>query len=419
VPSVPTPPALPPSLPTAAPQATPTATSGGNGGTATPTPAVTPSPNPTATPTATAPTPTATPNCPPIIGCLRGSTGDHGQAPDALSVQVVPAATPQARSASIPPPKLPDYVEQALVTQLRAVQLANPTLLKLGTKSQLAATDPSLPYASGDIASAAATRATDTGVGVGVGTHAANVQLFQGLITFATVDSTLQAVAPASTAPGSGSITTRITGAAIAGIQVTIDEKGVHAANQGASPDQIKQVSDLLNLALANAGVHIALTKTTSKVDAGFWEGAGGGLEVTAELNPGATLPSPASGIPATHVDFTIGAVSASIYAVPGSSVGTGGGDSGGGYGGGGGGFCFFCGGSGPGVPSGSGPTPNPPASSGGHGPLSLPVNLGGGELLALAFVVQGVATAAVAAAGGMAESAAKAAKVVGEEESQ
>jgi hypothetical protein len=46
-------------------------------------------------------------------------------------------------------------------------------------------------------------------------------------------------------------------------------------------------------------------------------------------------------------------------------------------------------------------------------------VNLGGGELLALAFVVQGVATAAVAAAGGMAESAAKAAKVVGEEESR
>ncbi|HEX8034851.1 MAG TPA: hypothetical protein VF510_13430, partial [Ktedonobacterales bacterium] len=384
VPPVPGAPTVPP-VPTLPGGATPTPTPHAGGG-STPTPA----PGSSATPT---PTPA---KCvlPPV--CLYSA------------LPVEPSAQSAQGTGTLTPFKLPDPVEQQLAAALKAAELANPSLLNLAG-GHLPTTNANLPYAGADVSSEAATRATDSGVVVAVVTRAQHVELLQGLITFASVESTLQATAPASQAHGTGTIITRITGAAIAGIPVTIDEKGVTVNDQHASADQIQALTDQLNAALAKAGIHIVLTKSVTKDgESGFWEGAGAGLEVTAELNPaGAGLPSPASGVPATHVDVSIGKVSASIYATPGtgSGGGNGGGDGSGGFGDGG---CFFCGGgdggsggNGSGSGNGSG-TSTQPAKHSGSKTFSLLAGLTGGQLLALVFVVQGVSTGAVAATAGL-----------------
>jgi hypothetical protein len=387
VPNVPTtPPGVPP-LPS--PPPVPTLPGGGNL-TATPGSGG----HPTATPRSNA-TPTPTPCF--LNLCLDSSSGSNGHP----ATRQLAARSQQA----IGPVQLPDAVERQLTAALKAAQLGNPDLLKLAG-GHPAATDPTLPYASADAASQAVARATDSGVVVTVFTRAQHVQLLQGLITFASVETTLQAVAPASHAHGNGTITTQVTGATIAGIPVTITNKGVTVKGQGASLDQIQALSDQLNAALAKAGVHVALSKTVTKADVGFWEGAGAGLEVTAALSPTQTgLPSPASGVPGTKVDFSIARVSASIYATAQASSS-----------GGEGGLCFYCGGFGGG--GGGIPGTSTPSSTKRGGPLSLLGGLSGGELLALVFVVQGVSTAAVAATAGYTDAVSKAAKAAIEEES-
>ena len=386
-------PTVPP-VPTVPGVATPTPVGPSGGGSA-------PTPTPGASKTAT-PTP-GTCVLPPV--CLSSAL------PVGQSAQTVQA------TGTLVPFKLPDLVEQQLTTALKAVEVANPSLLNLAG-GHLAATNSQLPYAAADASSEAATRATDSGVVVAVVTRAQHIELLQGLITFASVESTLQATAPASSAHGSGTIVTRILGAAIAGIPVTVDEKGVTVNDQHLSADQIQALSDQLNGALAKGGVHIALTQSVTKdSEAGYWEGAGAGLEVTAEVNPaGAGLPNPASGIPATHIDFSIGKVSASIYATPGSGSGGDGGSGGGGYWGGGG--SSYCCDSGAG---GNGPGTGTSTSTrhGGSKTLSLLAGLTGGQLLALVFIVQGVSTGAVAATAGYTDSRAKATDAATEEETK
>lgn len=392
VPPLPTVPPVPTVPGVAAP--TPTPSSGGGS-------APTPTPGSSKTPT---PTP-STCVLPPI--CLSSV------------LPVEHTAQAAQGTGTLVPFKLPDLVEQQLTTALKAVEVANPSLLNLAG-GHLAATNSQLPYAAADASSEAATRATDSGVVVAVVTRAQHVELLQGLITFASVESTLQATAPASNAHGSGTIVTRILGATIAGIPVTIDERGVTVNDQHLSADQIQALSDQLNGALAKAGVHMALTQSVTKDgEAGYWEGAGAGLEVTAEVNPaGAGLPSPASGVPATHVDFSLGKVSASIYATPGS--GSGGGSGGGGGLGGGGFYCcdFGAGGNGSGD-NGSGGGTSTSTRHGGSKTLSLLAGLTGGQLLALVFIVQGVSTGAVAATAGYTDSKAKAAEAATEEETK
>lgn len=382
VPGAPTPPAVPTISGSAL---TPTATSGTGAGT-TPTATATPKPSPT--------------TCTLIIFCSPSSSSSQTSASAYNSVNGAAGnAGSGAGSVGAPPVTLtsPDMVEQQLATALKALQVANPTLLNL-SGGQLAAPNTGLPYASADVSSKAETRATDSGVTVTVVTNLQHVELFQGLITFGAVESSLQATAPASSAQGSGSITTRITGGSIAGIPVTVDENGVTVKDQNISPAQVQALSSQLNAALTSAGVHVSLTTTVSKTDVGYWEGSGAALEVTAEVNPASSgLPSPASGVPATHVDFSIGKVTASIYAVAGvpSSGGSGGGSY---YYGGGGSVC-----SGGNYPSSAGSPPStvPTTTKFAGGNFLLPAGLSGAGLLALVFVVQGVSTAAVAAAAG------------------
>lgn len=375
VPGVPTAPPLPspPALPTTAPGgSTPTATPGG-GATATPTP----SPKP----------------C--LIVCLPGaSSSTHG------GVDAAPAALQPAQG--LPPVTLPDVVEQQLTAALKAAETTNPNLLALAG-NQLATPDPTLPYASADMASQAETRATDDGVTVAVQTHAQKVELFQGLIRFASVESNLQASAPGSqTVKGSGTITTTVTGATVAGIPVTVDQHGVTVAAQNLSAAQAQALSDQLNAALANAHVHVSLMPSVITTDYGAWQGAGSGVEITAGLSPADVgAPPPANGIPTTHVDISIGSVSANVYASPGdtgSSTGAGGGFFGGGSGGFGSGGYFSFGGSTGGSSTGSSaPAPAPKL----FGTFTLPRGLQGLPLLSLVFVIQGLSTGAVAAAGG------------------
>lgn len=387
-PTAPTPPTLPPVGSTPTPPPTPT--SGGHGGGATPTPSPTP-------------TPTKTCLVPPL--CLSQPTGysAHGSAGAAQAGHTGDAHT--APVSGPPPAALPDNVEQALVIALRAAEVAHPALLALSANHQMATTNATLPYASADVASAAATRATNAGVSVAIQTHAANAQVFQGLITFATVDSKLDAVVAAPPPPanpqlGAGKITTSITGATIAGIPVTYDDQGIHVVDQNASASQVSELSDQLTAALGHAGVTISVEDPATRADVGFWSGIGNAINITATFGSSSVAGSE------TAARFTFGEVDATMNASP--AAASGGIDIGG--------ICFFCGGFGPTSPdAGSTGTQTPSGPS----VLSLPLGLSGGELLALVFVVQGISTAAVAAAGGFADSAAKAARPPVEEESQ
>ncbi len=59
-----------------------------------------------------------------------------------------------------------------------------------------------------------------------------------------------------------GTTTTQIAGATIAGVGVTIDQNGVQVANQGALPASVvKTLSDTVNTALKTAGISIYVTK--------------------------------------------------------------------------------------------------------------------------------------------------------------
>jgi hypothetical protein len=405
VPALPSPPALP-TVPSGA-----TATPGSGGGTA-----------PTATPTApgTGASPTAVP-CRRILNiCLGDASPQHGG---------VDAAPQRAQTGQgLQPAILPDPVEQQLSAALKAAQVANPSLLSLAG-GKLAATNAALPYASADISSQAETRATDAGVSVAVVTHTQHIELFQGLITFASVDSSLQAAAPGSASVrGAGTITTTVSEATIAGIPVAVDQNGVTVQDQNASAAQVQSLSDQLNAALKQAGVQVSLTRSVITTDVGMWQGAGAGVEVKADLSPSSlNPPPPANGLPATHVDFSIGQVSASIYATP-PDAGTSGNAGGGGLGGGGG-YCFFCGGGGGfggggfgggnAGSSGSTTSTTPGSSSGQTGAFTLPGGLRGAPLLALVFVIQGLSTAAVAATAGFTDAAGVSETPAMEEETQ
>jgi hypothetical protein len=342
-----------------------------------PLPTVPPLPgsSPTATPAGGHPTPTPT----------HSSNSTPTATPCPLGVCLTPIAAPQAArpaqtaQAGPAPVTLPDALEKQLQAALRAAEAANPQALKIsGVK--LAAMDPTLPYAQADVSGQAVAQASDSGVVVTVVTRAAHVELFQGLITFATIETTLSGEAPATPAPGKGQLATRITGMTIAGIPVTLDQNGVTVADQnGLSGAQIATLSKALNGALAAAGIQIGLVKTTSASDSQKWEGSGGGVQVTAAFDA-----APGS-VPATHINFTLGMATASLYALGGGSGfdNSGGGGVGGFFGG------FF------GSPPGGG---GAPGSSGGGGSVRFPGSLTPGELLALLFIVQGVSTAAAAA---------------------
>ncbi len=351
-------------------------------------PTPTPSPNPP--PSGGNATPTPTPCL--IVICPTPLAGQSGQPRYILAA---------ARTPSPPAIHLPDVIEQQLATALRAAELVNPALLSLAG-GHTAATDPTLPYAQADVAGQAVAQAADSGVQVTVATHAGHVELFQGLIEFSAIDSRLQGLAPATRDQGQGAIRTIITGATIAGIPVTIDQGGVQVTGQGgAQSSQVLQaLSAALNGALKAAGVQIALVQTMTTHDVGKWQGAGAGVQVTAEFNP-------ASGkVPATHVNFTLGQVTASLYAIGGGSLAT---DVGGCPDCGGGFFDNFFG-----APASS----STPGHSG-SGLFSLPGSLSTGELLTLLFVVQGFSTAAVAATASNAEQVAKALQPLVEEESR
>lgn len=373
-------PTVPP-IPTLPPVgSTPTTNPGGHPPTPTPTQ---PSGHPSPTPT-----PCLVPLCLGAPMYLGGTSGSQ-------AVFVQPAKV-----------QLPDLFEQNLVAALRTIELANPGMLQLAG-GHLASPNAQLPYAAADESGEAVTQASNSGVTLAVMVHAAHVELFQGLITFGAIDSTLQGLAPASSAPGQGKITTTITSATIAGIPVTIDQNGVQVNGQGGAQSSAleQHLSAALNAALQQAGIKIALTPSTSMQDAGKWQGSGGGLQVTAGFDPG-------HGVPATHVDFTLGEVSGSAYALPGAAL------SNPGFGGFYGGGYYFPGGLG-GFPSnGPGSSNTQPQNPAGK-LLSLFSSLAPGDLLKLLFVVQGVSTAAVAAAAGGAETAAKAGKLLVEEESR
>ncbi len=352
--------------------------SGGGVPTVPPIPTVLPVPTPSAgggsTPTAggTTPTPSPTP-CPVPPVCIP--------APHAALRFVGPQPTIT----------LPDPVEQRLAATLQTLKVANPQLAQV-SGGPTVTPNPNLPYAQADAAGQSISQASDSGVQIAVGTHAGNVELFQGIITFAAVDTELSAQVPAVSAPGQGGISTRVTGMTIAGIPVTLDQNGVTIASQsGLGGSQIQALSAALNQALAAAGVQVGLIKVVSTSGTQSWQGTGGGVQVIATFNS----PSSSAPVQTTHIRFTIGVATGSASATPAQQASS----------------CPYCGGFGffggffgaPGVPGSSG-TPG----TQGTGLFGLPSRLSPGELLALLFIVQGFSTAAVAGAANQADTLAR-----------
>lgn len=336
----------------------PTPPVGGGGGTPTPSP----------TPGGSGPTPTP---ClvPPL--CIP-------------SQQAMRAVSPS------PPVKLPDPVEQQLAAALQAFKLANPQLASI-SGGPTVTPNPNLPYAQADVAGQSIAQASDSGVQIAVGTHAGKIELFQGIITFAAVDTSLSASVPAVAAPGQGSISTRISGMTIAGIPVTLDQNGVTIASQsGLGGSQIQTLSAALNQVLKASGIQIGLIQAVSTAGTQSWQGSGGGVQVIATFNS----PSASAPVQTTHIRFTIGVATGSASATP-NQQSLSCPDCGFGFFGG---FFGF-----PGVPG----SPGSPSSQG-QGIFGLPSRLSPGEMLALLFIVQGFSTAAVAGAASQADTLAR-----------
>jgi hypothetical protein len=392
-----------------------------------PLPGTTPSPGgstPTPTPGGGSPTPTPTP-CPlplPGGGCLvQPLTGYSGGTTGARPLMARMPASPRSYTPAV---HLPDLFEQRLMAALRALGLSQPQMLALaGGKPPQLSPNSTVPLAQADGSAEAETMASDNGVAVTVEAHLAKVELLQGLLTFTSVDSTLQAVAPGNGANGQGLITTTLKGANLAGIPITIDQNGVQIACQqapskcqGISEQQIQSLSNQLNSTLMATGISITLTKAVTTAGPGKWQGSGGGLEIAGVFNPPSSpvpvpsgVPNPLNNVGTSHVDFSLGKVTANIFAVPNPSINSGSG----GFGGLGGGLGGLFGS--PGTPGTPGTTGTPGSGSGILGIGSL----NPGDLLALLFIVQGFSTAAVAGAASNAEQGSRQARSVPEEESK
>lgn len=419
LPPLPTLPPLPgvTPLPTSSPSGGPGG-SGGSGGS-----------SPTATPTSTGgsggsggatPTPTPCATIAIIGGCVPGTETRHVPTKAHVETPILP---------------LPDIFEQRLSLALQAIEGANPGLLQLAN-GKLPNPNAGLAFASAaDVSSEGITQVSDSGVGVAIQTHAGQIEVFQGLITIQSMQSTLRANVPADGSNGTGTITTQVSGATIAGIPVTIDANGVqiNCPTSGSIPapcagsgsgQTIKQLSQQLNTALAASGISITTDPSTITPAPGKWDGTGGAVQISGTLSstptqpslPGGvtlpTLPQPPSvpglpGIPstpaigATHVNYELGQVVASLYAAPAAFTASGGGNGGFGFPGNPGlpGFISTVFGS----PGGSSNGSSGRGQSG-RGIFSVPYALTPGELLAILLIVEGFSTAAVAAAASNAE---------------
>ncbi|MDX6214856.1 MAG: hypothetical protein QOG99_440 [Frankiales bacterium] len=135
-----------------------------------------------------------------------------------------------------------------------------------------------------------------------------------GAVSIASVRSSASVVSDGRKATGSGS--TIVSGATVAGLPVAIDGSGVHAASASqALPGQAQQT---VNTALRNLGMTIALIGPTTSTTAGTASYVAATLVVT-------WMPPPAPGGPNTHekIVVTLGGASAAASAVPGYVVPT------------------------------------------------------------------------------------------------
>lgn len=104
-----------------------------------------------------------------------------------------------------------------------------------------------------------------------------------GVVTIASVTSQARATTDGTTADASGSTVT--SGVEIAGVPVTIDERGVTVAGQGAPANSI--ATALVNTAISNAGMTIAVSQPDRVVEGGTVSYTSGSLVFVWEQQPG------------------------------------------------------------------------------------------------------------------------------------
>lgn len=118
-----------------------------------------------------------------------------------------------------------------------------------------------------------------------------------------------------------GTTTTQIAGATVAGVGVTIDQDGVHVANQGALPASVfKTLTDTVNTALKQSGITIYLTKA-SKLASGPQISLQGGDLIVMLDNPGYTSGTNDTGMFAEFGGASITAIASGAYVPP--AIGT------------------------------------------------------------------------------------------------
>lgn len=162
---------------------------------------------------------------------------------------------------------------QATATKVTAsATVSDDTALPVGTAGQSSGT--STTQLTGPTAAVAEARS-----------HVKDVSL-AGVVTFDSVTSTARATTDGTKADATGSTST--TGAEIAGVPVTIDERGV-TVDSTSSPANTAATA-IVNSAIAAAGMTIAVSEPTKVVDGGTVSYDAGSLVFVWEQQPGMRL---------------------------------------------------------------------------------------------------------------------------------
>lgn len=141
-----------------------------------------------------------------------------------------------------------------------------------------------------------------------------------GVVTIASVTSQARATTDGTTADASGSTVT--SGVEIAGVPVTIDERGVTVAGQGAPANSI--ATAVVNTAISNAGMTIAVSQPDRLVEGGTVSYTSGSVVFVWEQQPGVATTVILGGT-------RVMASAAPAFAFGGGTGGTSGGTTGGG----------------------------------------------------------------------------------------
>ncbi len=206
-----------------------------------------------------------------------------------------------------------------------ATMTATATATKVSATSVIGAVQATPLGSLGQISSSSSTSVTGPRTAEAVA-HSQVQDITLGPLHIGAIVSDAKATTDGKTAKPSGR--TVVTGASVAGVPVSIDERGVTAKGQGA-PVAPKQLTDAVNSALTQAGMTIALSAPTGKPDGPTVLYNAGALNIVWKI-PSAPADAPSLPLPVAlpkpgTASIMIGGAQVSVDATEGYSVDDGG----------------------------------------------------------------------------------------------